>query len=954
MSNPLGPPLIPRATYRLQFNADFRFEDARRIVPYLAELGISHVYASPIFMARAGSTHGYDSVDPNRINPEIGEFEDFEAFVAELHRHGMGLILDFVPNHMGVGPDNPWWFDVLEWGRRSPYAGYFDIDWEGAEPTLAGKVVLPVLGDHYGAVLERGELRLRFDAERGVFSVAYYDTVFPIAPRHYRFLVGRAMQHSEEASRELGPLFAGWADGPQGSSRAAQRQRLDAFKRELARASELSAVAEAIGVIVDELNGDPERPESFDALHRILDQQAYRLAFWRVAVHEINYRRFFDINDLAGLRMERPDLFEACHGLIRSLIARGMIQGLRLDHIDGLRDPEVYLKSLRGLARSARPVRRRRNSRSVRGGSRVPGFWIVVEKILAAHETLRHDWLVEGTTGYDFMNQVNTAFVKPTSERAFTRIYERFAGTAIDFEIMVRDAKRLIMRESLASEISVAAHALHRLAKQNRRTRDYSLIACREALIHLVSHFPVYRTYVTAKGPTPEDRRDIEWAVGKARKTFQSPDKSIFDFLRNVLTLDILKVTPGGYRRRAVLDVAARIQQYTGPVMAKAVEDTSFYRYVRFVSLNEVGGEPTHFGTRPESLHRWNQKRAKEHPFAMLATATHDHKRGEDVRARLDVLSEIPREWDHHVRRWARWNARKKAGTSDRSAPTANDEYLFYQTILGAWPYPLTAPDFDGIEEFRDRIAAYMMKAIREAKTETSWSAPDEDYEAGVGQFIARTLDPNQNRPFIEDVAGFVARIAAAGAVNGLAQTVLKLTSPGVPDIYQGTETWDLSFVDPDNRRPVDYPILRRTIAPAKPETAEDLITIWRDGRIKQRVIRSVLALRRRCPELFYAGTYEPLTAVGPRAENVIAFARRFEGKTMVVVVPRLVLGMIENADLPLPEGWGTTALRQEGTEMEMVDAITGRTVEVGPDGALRLASVLDILPVAVLGAAAR
>lgn len=950
MSNPLGPPPAPRATYRLQFNAGFRFEDARRIVPYLAALGVSHVYASPVFMARAGSTHGYDAVDPNRLNPEIGDMAAFEAFVAELHRHGMGLVLDFVPNHMGVGPDNPWWVDILEWGRRSPYAGYFDIDWQGTEPTLAGKIVLPVLGDHYGAVLERGELRLRFDAALGAFAVAYYDSTFPLAPRHYRPLVARAAQRSEAIARHLAPALESPSEASRGSGRAALRRRADLFKRELAKAaSGHPVVAEAISAVLDELNGDPERPKSFDALHRILEQQAYRLAFWRVAAHEINYRRFVDINDLAGLRMERQDLFEACHGLIRDLIERGMIQGLRLDHIDGLRDPEAYLRNLRAMARSARPAPRRGGRRAAPGGPRVPGFWILVEKILAGHESLRRDWPVEGTTGYDFMTQVNALFVNPAAEPSLTRLYERFTGCTDAFDDMVRDAKRLIMRESLASEISVVAHALHRLAKQNRRTRDYSLIACREALIHLVSHFPVYRTYITAKGPCAEDRRDLEWAFGKARKTYRSPDVSIFDFLHDVLTLDILKAAPRGYRRRDVLDVAARLQQYTGPVMAKAMEDTVFYRYVRMVALNEVGGEPAHFGVRPATLHRASQRRARELPFAMLATATHDHKRGEDVRARLNVLSEVPRDWGGKVKRWARMNARRKTDAGGRPTPSANDEYLLYQTILGAWPCGLAAPDFDGIEEFRDRVGAYMLKATREAKSETGWSAPDEGYENGVAQFVGRILDPNQSRPFLDDVAGFASRIAPAGAVNGLAQTVLKLTSPGVPDIYQGTETWDMSLVDPDNRRPVDYAALGGAIRDGVPQPAAALLATWRDGRIKQHVIRRVLELRRQCPEMFFAGSYEPVAVSGSKADNVIAFARRFEKNWMVVVVPRWVLPMIESSDLPLPRGWGTTALNLDAPETTWVDQVSGTIVDIGPDRTVKVSAILDATPVAVL-----
>ncbi len=946
MTETIGPPAFPRATYRLQFNADFRFEDAKRIVPYLAELGVSHVYASPVFLARPGSTHGYDMVDHNRLNPEIGDMADFEAFVGELHAHGMGLVLDFVPNHMGVGPDNSWWVDVLEWGKRSPFAGFFDIDWRGADPDLDGKVVLPVLGDHYGMVLENGELQLRFDAADGRFAVAYYESEFPVAPRDYPMLLTKAIQHSDEAARRLVPVLDTHRAGPRRLGRAALRDRHAALKRDLAGvAGEDPAVTQAIEAVLREFNGEPGQVRSFDALHRLLDRQAYRLAYWRIASHEINYRRFFDINELAGLRMERPDLFEACHGLIRQMVERNMIQGLRLDHIDGLRDPKAYLTRLQAMAAAAIRSRgaRRRTSRQG-NGVKIPAFWTLVEKILAPHEALRRDWPVDGTTGYDFMTQVNGLFVDPRGERSLTRTYDRFIGDVERFETIVLEAKRLIMRETLGSEVSVVANALHHLAKQSRRTRDHSLIACREALIRLISYFPVYRTYVTAKGAGDEDRRDIEWAVGKARKTARGPDTSIYDFLHDVLTLDILKSGRRSYRRQDVLDTTARLQQYTGPVMAKSMEDTAFYRYFRLISLNEVGGEPGHFGLRPAAFHKASQRRAKELPFAMLATATHDHKRGEDVRARLNVLSEIPREWGRRVQRWARLNARKKTAWDGTIIPSPNDEYLFYQTVVGAWPFGMEAPDYDGLEAFRDRIGDYMLKAIREAKAWTSWSAPDEDYERAVTEFVARVLDHHQSRPFLDDLCGFVSRIAAAGAVNGLAQTVLKLTCPGVPDVYQGTEFWDFSLVDPDNRRPVDYGARRSCLR----ENAElaSLLAAWRDGRIKQGVVRRTLDFRRREPELFGAGSYEPVEVTGSGAEHVIAFIRCFRRRHMLVVVPRLPFTMVDETGLPLPCDWGDTRLNLEFGDLTFEDQLGGAAIHTAAD--LKVSQILSVLPVAL------
>ncbi len=958
-AKPQAAQLVPWATYRIQFSKDFRLADARRIVPYLAALGISHIYASPLLMARPGSMHGYDIVDHNHINPEIGDAVDLDALVADLKARGMGLIIDFVPNHMGVGSDNPWWVDVLEWGPLSPYASYFDIDWEPLEPTNAGKIVLPFLGDHYGQVLERGELALRLDCERGTFSVSYFDSTFPISPQDYPSLFQRIGANAPEVQTRLAPLIAAFQEALTRTSGrrhwALRRERTDKLKGDLSRLLAMDDLLKhAIVRQLDALNGRSDRPFSFDELHRILERQAYRLAYWRVAAHEINYRRFFDINDLAGLRMEQPDLFEVSHRLVRRWIAEGTIGGIRIDHIDGLRDPKAYLEHLQTLAepnwRASRP--RLRAERETTSAS-LP-LYVVVEKILAPHERLRDGWPVAGTTGYDFLALANGLFVDPRGQSALTRAYERFIGRHVDLEDMGPEAKRLIMREALASELNVLANAFNRLAKQSRRTRDYTITGFREALEDVAAHFPVYRTYGTPNGVTAEDRRDIDWAIGKARKTARSPDTSIYDFIRDVLTLDLLRSNRRSYRRRDIVDLALRFQQYTAPVMAKAMEDTAFYRYVRLVSLNEVGNELGRFAISPHTFHEANRQRQKDWPFSMLATATHDHKRGEDVRARLNIVSEIPAEWSRRARRWANFNARKRREVNGRPAPSRNDEYLFYQTVLGTWPYDLSGPAFEGLDQFRGRIGAYMLKAVREAKMNTGWAAPEIEYENGIQHFVDRVLDPSVSRPFLDDLCEFIDRIAPAGAANALAQVLLKLTSPGVPDIYQGNEWWDLSLVDPDNRRPVAYSARVQAIQAEEnaPEPLDRLMASWRDGRIKQTVIQRALDLRRSHLDLFTRGEYRVLEVTGLHADKVVAFARIWNGDTAVVVVPRLVLSLMPVSGPPLPVGWDDTRVivaEMGAADGSFRDCLSGREVAIEAGGALMVAGLFSDLPATLL-----
>jgi (1->4)-alpha-D-glucan 1-alpha-D-glucosylmutase len=941
-------PNVPRATYRLQFHKDFGFKDARRIVPYLSDLGVSHVYASPLTMARPGSTHGYDVIDFNRLNPELGNDAAFDGLVTELHAHGMGLVLDFVPNHMGVGSDNPWWLDVLEWGPVSPYATFFDIDWEASARGVSGKVTLPVLGDQYGKVLEAGDLKLQLDVAEGSFHVAYHDERFPIGVRRYpQLLQSTASLMDREGARlfELAEKFGALTAEETGPEQwLARRQEAFVLKAALAETAADAQVRDALDAAVAAFNGTPGLPETFESLHLLLEDQAYRLAYWRVASSEINYRRFFDINQLAGLRMERAEVFEATHRMLLRLIAEGKIEGVRLDHIDGMYDPRGYCQRLLSrvgdvLAESRADV----PELDPRAGQPI---YLLVEKILARHENLHEDLPVTGTTGYEFMNLVNGLFVDPDAARALSATYHRFIEREPEFEQVVLAAKQQTLRYSLNSELHVLGLEFHRLAQQSWTTRDFTLTGLREALADIISQFPVYRTYITEDGAQPEDRRDLDWAISRARKETALVDHTVFDFLHAALSTDL--VGTRGYERADVIATAMHFQQLTGPVMAKSLEDTAFYRFHPLASLNEVGGEPDHFGVSTSAFHHLMQQQQQRLPASMLASATHDHKRGEDVRARINVLSELPLEWRRQASRWARLNRSKRRDVDGLWAPGRNDEYLLYQTLVGCWPLDLTAEDAPGLAAFSERIVAYMIKASREAKLRTSWTAPDAAYEAGLEHFARRILDPREGRAFMADLLAFQARIALVGAVNGLAQTLLKLTAPGVPDIYQGCELWDLSLVDPDNRRPVDF-VLRHEMLGHSSDAAE-LLASWHDGRIKQHLVARTLALRREAPALFM-GDYTPLEISGPHSERLVAFARSTADAMLIVVVPRLIAALLDDAGLPLPpaSAWGDTRVTlPEVPGGRLHDLLTGETRDARSDGLLA-SDLLATFPVALL-----
>jgi (1->4)-alpha-D-glucan 1-alpha-D-glucosylmutase len=904
-----------RATYRLQFNSRFTFRDATQLVPYLATLGISHIYASPIMEASPGSTHGYDIIDHNRLNPEIGTETHFRALVDALHTHGMGLILDFVPNHMGIGSDNAWWLDVLEWGRESPFAAYFDINWDAIRPDLKGRVLLPVLGDHYGLILEKGEIALRFDVETGTFSAWYFSHRFPISPRCYAIIL-------EAGGEPLAPL-AGEFLTLREFRPDSVRERAAELKQWLGELAREPGFAGAIKDALKRFRGEPGNTASFERLHDLLEMQAYRIAYWRAAAEEINYRRFFNINELAGLRMELPELFEKTHRLVFSLIERGDVQGLRIDHIDGLFDPKAYCEQLQ--QQFGAPL------------------YVLVEKILARYEALP-PWPIAGSTGYDFINQILAIFVDSGGEGPMTRLYRRFANSADNYDDVLYACKKRITRVNLASEVNVLANEFHRLSMRSWRTRDFTLNGMLSALEEVIAAFPVYRTYVSRAGASADDHRYIEWALAQAKKRWRVQDLSIFDFFHTVLSGRPTDPQLDDAEADDALRVAMHFQQVTGPVMAKAAEDTAFYRYFRLLPLNEVGGDPRRFGMSVAAFHHLTQERARSWPRGMVTTATHDTKRGEDGRVRLALLSEIPRVWGRRVAQWVRLNRSRRSEIDGEMVPDRNVEYLFYQSLFGAWPPGLDPSDMEGMKSLAERLKTYMIKAVREGKQQSSWSNPDAAYEAALQRFVQMVLDATRPNPFLVEFHSFVESLARLGAINSLSQLVLKLTVPGIPDIYQGGELWDFSLVDPDNRRPVDWNARRGLLDEIACASAADLARDWQDGREKLFCVRRLLELQRSHPELFAEGDYQPLEVDGEQSNHLCAFARNYAGEAVVSAVPRLVhqlyCGAAGNAD------WGTTEICLP-PQREWQNVFTGYRVN-GRDR-VRAADLFADFPVCVL-----
>jgi (1->4)-alpha-D-glucan 1-alpha-D-glucosylmutase len=924
------PAAVPIATYRLQLTARFGFAQAAAIVPYLKSLGISHLYVSPFLKARHGSTHGYDVVDHNALNPELGGEEGLQQLSAALAELDMGLILDFVPNHMGVHyDDNAWWLDVLEWGRASPYADFFDIDWSLLAHRPAGGVLLPILGTSYGEALERGDIELRYDASDGSFSAWYYEHRLPITPERYGEILEKVVTEAFARDQPVGWKLIELAARYRGPHNP-PRERASALKTELAGiegaeaiiARGLEAYRPAIGGLTAALS-----------LHGLLERQHYRLAHWRLSASDINYRRFFDINSLAGLRVEDTRTFAAIHRLVARLIAEGRLQGLRLDHIDGLRDPQQYLQRLQRLIGSVRRAQRGR-------------FYIVVEKILAEHEHLPRFTGVAGTTGYEWLNMLSRVVVDGDGLGRLDKIWHRVSGDARPFEEILLAAKRRVLSTILVSEFTVLARLLDRIAAGHYTTRDYAAERLSLALRLFILHFPVYRTYLTASGPSREDRAIIDGAIVKARADWVGADGTIFDVLRDAVTLDLIKPPRVGHSISRVRRFALKLQQFTGPVMAKALEDTAFYRYHRLLALNEVGGNPAADALSVSEFHHHMAHRAETLPHGLTTTATHDTKRGEDARARILALSELAGEWDEAVERWRAINAPLIEAMPAASRPSRAHQYMLYQALLGAWP--VTGPD----HSFVERMQAYIVKAAREAKEQTSWLNPDSLYEEGLTTFVEQLLDRDGSRAFLDSFEPFVSRVALLGALNSLSQLALKLAMPGVPDLYQGTEFWDLSLVDPDNRRPVDFG--ERIAALTSIGQQADwgrLADAWPDGRIKLALMHTLLALRGRAPALFTEGGYRAVDVTGPHRNEVVAFARTNGRDAIIVAVGRLFARATQGGRYwPTDAAWDTALSLESFAPVRSVLGTFGPGV--GPCWPIR--DLFHALPVAVIEARLR
>jgi len=942
-------PRIPTATYRLQFNRQFTFRQAREIVPYLHDLGVSDAYASPYFQARADSLHGYDITDHNKLNTAIGSREDYDAWVAELHAHGMGQIVDFVPNHMGIGePQNVWWQDVLENGPSSLYAPYFDIDWRPLKADLHDKVLLPILGDQYGRVLERGELRVRF--EGGSFSLTYFDHVFPIAPGTYRYILELALQNlaefrDENFYAEFQSILTALEYLPRRTETDPERIKERAREKEIIkkrlerRCAEAPQVQRAIEKAVETINGHVGDPRSFDRLDELLNAQSYRLAFWQVAAEEINYRRFFDVNDLAAIRMELLEVFDAAHKFLFELVETGAVTGLRIDHPDGLYLPRDYFEKMQLRCAKVLHQQLPKDGRAI---------YLIVEKILTGDEPLPKDWPVHGTTGYDFTNQVAGLLVDESTEASITKIFKRFIGHSIHFGHLVYAKKRLVMRISLANEVNVLGSMVDRLSEQNRWFRDYTLEALARAVRETIACFPVYRTYLEPGRPvSEEDRNVIERAVAAAKRRNPAIEESVFNFLRDLLLFRFPENLDEKQRAEHVQFVL-KFQQFTGPIMAKGLEDTVFYIYNRLSALNEVGGEPQQFGLSVERFHRRNLQRQRDWPASLLSTSSHDTKRSQDVRARMLAISEIPQLWGRSLQKWRAANRRFKKRVDEIEAPNGDEEYLLYQTLLGTWPVDLAgAPIPTVTSEFVFRIQQYMAKALKEAKLNTSWIQPNAEWDNAMSEFIAKILEAGPRNKFIPAFLPVAQEIARLGMINSLAQTVVKLTAPGVPDIYQGTEVWDDSLVDPDNRRPVDYARRSKMLAGLRNVSVEELLRCWPDGRIKLRVVQRLLHLRRENAELFREGSYEALSTHGTLAGSVVGFARKQREKGVVVVVPRISSRV---GFPPIGERWGDTgvAIPESMRSKLFLDVFTNREIKA-QNSFVRLVDVLSELPFAVL-----
>ncbi|WP_028632313.1 malto-oligosyltrehalose synthase [Pseudomonas parafulva] len=915
------------ATLRLQFHSDFTLDHALPLVPYFAQLGISHLYASPLLKARAGSRHGYDVVDPTQVNPELGGEAALERLVAALRQHGMGLIVDTVSNHMAVGgADNPWWQSLLAWGRRSPYAEFFDIQWHSADPLLAGQLLLPFLGSDYGVALKEGEIPLEFDKANGVLQIAHYEHRFPICPVDYGWILALS---PDPALAALAEHFTALGDS------AAPVEEALPLQAELARLVREGADLESALVAFD------SRSEAgFKRLHLLLERQTYRLASWRTAADDINWRRFFDINELGGLRVERSVVFEATHAKLFELIERGLVDGLRIDHIDGLADPRGYCRKLRRRVTSLMASRPPQAS--------LEHFPIYVEKILGVDEHLHRDWLTDGTTGYEFMNQVSLLQHDPAGEAPLTELWANVSERP-DYAEEIRLARHLVLNASLAGDCESVAQALLQVARNDLMTRDLSLGAIRRALQALVAQYPVYRTYFNACGRPAEDEGFFQQALEGARQDLSEADWPLLEQMEKWLGGEGWRQLPPGRARKQLRHACVRFQQLTAPSAAKAVEDTAFYRSARLLSRNDVGFEAERFGAPLDDFHNEAQRRLRDFPDNLLATATHDHKRGEDTRARLAVLSERAPWLASRLEHWRELAEPLREPLDDGVAPSPGDEYMLLQTLLGTWPLGLDVDDHQGLEQYAERVRQWQQKALREAKLRSSWNAPNEAYEASCVRYLDGLLLNDDHLQLRKSVADAAQLISCPGALNSLVQALMRMTVPGVPDLYQGNEYWDFSLVDPDNRRPVDYPARRASLTDNAP--LPELLANWQDARVKQALVARVLDCRMAHPELFRRGAYLPLAVQGKHADKVVAFARLGDSERAVIVAPRLASSLLGAAATPLipAQNWDDTrVILPFAFSPANSTGLFGASV-VSPVRELKLSAVLSEFPVNVL-----
>ncbi|HSE83250.1 MAG TPA: malto-oligosyltrehalose synthase [Thermodesulfobacteriota bacterium] len=926
---------VPLSTYRLQFNQSFRFEDSKAVVSYLHDLGISDLYASPIFKAQKGSTHGYDVTDPLSFNPEVGTEEEFDSLVQEIKQNKMGLLLDIVPNHMAYNSENQMLMDILENGKCSKYFNFFDIEWNHAYESIKGRILTPFLGKPYGECLEDGEITLQYDSDG--FTVAYYDLKLPIKIESYTNVVTHRLNTLKKRLGEDNPDFIKFLgilyslkNLPSSEEELVERQNQIRFIKRMLW--ELYEQNQELKRFIDEnikiFNGEKGNPESFKLLHSLISEQNFRLSFWKVVSEELNYRRFFTINQLISVRIEDEDVFNHTHSLILKLVKEGKVNGLRIDHVDGLYDPTNYLKRLK---------------------DKTNGIYVVVEKILELEEEMPRLWPVQGTTGYEYLNYVNEIFCDGKHEKEFDKIYSDFIGFNMSYEDLVYDKKRLIIERHMTGDVDNLVHLLKRVSSRYRRGNDFTLYGLKRAIVEVLVTFPIYRTYINYENIEERDRSYIKDAVSKARD--RNPDLTLeLDFLDEFL---LLQFYPGISKEEVNewTHFAMRFQQFTGPLMAKGFEDTSLYIYNRLISLNDVGGNPSKFGISLEEFHDFNKKKINLWPHSINTTSTHDTKRGEDVRARLNVLSEIPEEWKKGIKKWGRLNEKKKVAFDGRSVPDRNDEYFLYQTLLGVFPFYE-----DEYSEFVERIKEYTIKAVREAKVHTTWLKPDTEYEEAFIKFVDEILKPTKGNQFLKAFIPFQRKIAYYGVFNSLSQALIKATSPGVPDFYRGTELWDLTLVDPDNRRPVNFErrkeFLRHIKAKEKSDVLgliEELLSTKEDGRIKLFLTYRSLLARERRKEIFEKGDYIPMEVKGKQRDHIISFARKGKKGAAITIAPRFLTSLIKEDEYPVGKGvWEDThVVVPEDFPRSWKDAFTDGVVK--GERTLSAGKVLNHFPVALL-----